>query len=159
MSWNNDNVPKIVLDYDDDQAMETAATLAATLEKNGFEGADNVRTMMANAHVEAGKAVNKTANETLKEVTDLMKERQYHSKSGYIGHGNMVSHTKDHVKGNHHEIYTDALANDGYNYSQAFEFGLLTKDYPAHHPYEDTANHLKGKLEENVTNAIKRGFN
>ena len=159
MAWTNDNVPKIVYEMDD-QATNTIAQIAATLDHNEFGTAgDLLRSMGAATAVNLERATNRTVNATIKEVTDLMKSRQYHSKSGYIGHGNMVSQVKDHKtnKGTH-EIYTDALATDGYNYSQAFEFGLLNRNYPAHHPFEDTARHLDGEFERNVDEAIKRGM-
>lgn len=161
MAWDNDHIPEIVYEYDDSEAKRQIAEIAATLDKNGLDaGGDHLRKAMANASVMTGQAVNKTVNATIKEVTDLMKSRQYHSKSGYVGHGNMVSQVKDHLSNDDHkhEIYTDATAKDGYNYSQAFEFGLLTKNYPAHHPYEDAGNHLKGELEKNVDEALRRGF-
>lgn len=159
MAWTNDNVPKIVYEMDD-QATNTIAQIAATLDHNEFGAAgDLLRSMGAATAVNLERATNRTVNATIKEITDLMKSRQYHSKSGYIGHGNMVSQVKDHKtsKGTH-EIYTDALAADGYNYSQAFEFGLLNRNYPAHHPFEDAARHLDGEFERNVDEAIKRGM-
>lgn len=158
MSWTNDNVPKIIYELDD-QSTGEIAKIAAVLDHNKFgDGGELLRKMGAAANVNAERAVGQTVDSTIKEVTDLMKERQYHSKSGYIGHGNMVSQVKDHRNGQRHEIYTDALAKDGYNYSQAFEFGLLTRNYPAHHPFEDSANHLKGLLEDNIDKALRRGY-
>ena len=159
MAWTNDNVPKIVYEMDD-QATNTIAQIAATLDHNEFSAAgDLLRSMGAATAVNLERATNRTVNATIKEVTDLMKSRQYHSKSSYIGHGNMVSQVKDHKtsKGTH-EIYTDALAADGYNYSQAFEFGLLNRNYPAYHPFEDAARHLDDEFERNVDEAIKRGM-
>lgn len=163
MSWNNDNVPKIILDYDDSDLRQTMAQISATLDKNEFgAGGRRFRNMTAVASVNGERATNKMAERATNEVRDLMKSRQYHSKSGYEGRGFMVKHLKDHVQGNRHEIYTDAT-NGGYNYSQAFEFGLLTRKYPAHHPFEDAANHLNlnqlnGPFEQAIDEAIRKGF-
>lgn len=163
MAWNNRNVPKIVYSYDDDEAKRTIASISATLDKNKFGDAGPLlRNMMTQTEVNLEKATSNAADETVTEVANLMKERQYHSKSGYVGHGFMVSHLTDHQKGKRHEIYTDAT-NGGYNYSQAFEFGLLTRNYPAHHPFQDAASHLGvnrpgGEFEQKASEAIRKGF-
>ena len=157
MAWNNEHIPKIIYEYDDESMLNSANKLAEFLDANDFGNAGNdIRAMASNADEAIEHATNKTVNETLKEVTDLMKERQYHSKSGYVGHGNMVKNTKDHQEGHKHEIYSDALAKDGYNYSQAFEFGLLARKYPAHHPFEDTYNHTRGLFEKNIDEVLER---
>lgn len=164
MSWNNDNIPQIAYEYDDNEAKHTIAAISATLDKNNFGDAGaTLRNMMAQTDVNLEQATKHTADETVKEVGNLMKARQYHSKSGYVGHGLMVSNLKDHVDGKRHTVYTDAT-NKGYNYSQAFEFGLLTRDYPAHHPFQDAASHLGtdkpsgGLYEDEVEKAIRKGF-
>lgn len=167
MSWNNDNVPEIVYDYDDSEAKRTIAAISAILDKDNFgSGGTVLRNMMASASHNLGSAVNKTANDTVKEVADLMRDRQYRQPSYHPGtkpwesrkgRQRMVQGLKDHVDGNRHRIYTD-VTNNGYNYSQAFEFGLLTKNYPAHHPFQDAASHLDGKLEKNADEAIRKGF-
>lgn len=167
MSWNNDHIPEIVYDYDDEDMRKTMATLAATLDKNNFgDAGSKLLNMTARASVNGERAVNKTANETVKEVADLMRDRQYRQPSYHPGtyafdhkanNQHMVDRLKDHVDGNKHTIYTD-ITNKGYNYSQAFEFGLLTRKYPAHHPFEDAANHLNGELEKNVDEGIRKGF-
>lgn len=157
MAWNNDHIPKIIYEYDDENMRNSMNDIAKVLDENGFGSAgDELRKLTLSADEAIEHGTNKTVNETLKEVTDLMKERQYHSKSGYVGHGNMVKNTKDHQDGHKHEIYSDALSKDGYNYSQAFEFGLLTRNYPAHHPFEDTYNHTRGLLEKNIDEALRR---
>jgi hypothetical protein len=172
MSWNNDNIPKIILDYDDSDMRQVMAQISATLDKNEFgAGGRRLRNMTALASVNGERATNKMAERAKGEVLDLMRERQYRQPSYHPGtpafdrKGNnqrMVDNLKDHVKGNRHEIYT-TTTNGGYNYSQAFEFGLLTRKYPAHHPFEDAANHLNlkqlnGPFEQAIDEAIRKGF-
>lgn len=172
MSWNNDNVPKIILDYDDSELKRVMAEMSATLDKNGFgDGGRLLRNMTALASVGGQRATNKVAEQATNEVRDLMRERQYRQPSYHPGikafdrkanNQRMVNNLKDHVDGNRHEIYT-TTTNGGYNYSQAFEFGLLTRKYPAHHPFEDAANHLglkqmNGTFEQKVDKAIRKGF-
>lgn len=167
MSWNNDHIPEIVYDYDDESMRKTLAVLAATLDKNHFGNAGNhLRHMAARASINGERAVNKTANQTVKEVGDLMKERQYRQPSYHPGtyayehkanNQRLVHRLSDHVDGNKHTIYSD-VTNKGYNYSQAFEFGLLTRNYPAHHPFQDAGTHLRGVLEKNVDEGIRKGF-
>lgn len=168
MSWNNDNVPKIVYDYEGDGFLEKMGAISAVLDHNGFgDGGRELRKETALAHTNVEKAVTKTAEETVQEVATLMRMRQYHSKSGYgpgteafdkkANNQHMVDNLKDHVDGNRHEIYT-TTTNGGYNYSQAFEFGLLTRNYPAHHPFQDAATHLDRRLDDNVSEAIRKGF-
>lgn len=156
MAWDNEHVPKIVYEYDDEKMINSLHSIAGFLDENNFGGAgDDLRKLALSADDAVEQGTNKTVNETLKEVTDLMKERQYHSKSGYVGRGNMVKNVKDHQNDHRHEIYSDALSKDGYNYSQAFEFGLLTLDYPAHHPFEDAYNHTQGLFEKNIDEALR----
>ena len=171
MSWNNYHIPEIDLGYEFDE--QSFANIAATLDKNGFGDAGTLlRNMTANADARAEKAVNSEANNVVKEVTDLIKERQYHSKSGYgpgsssfqrkVNNQHLVDTVKDHHDGNKHRIYANAT-NGGYNYSQAFEFGLLSRKYPAHHPLEDTVHHLglnqlHSGLDDKINDAIRKGF-
>lgn len=172
MSWTNDNIPEIVFDYDDSQMKSVMAQISATLDKNNFgDVGAKLRNMTAQASYNGERAVNKMAEQTTKEVLDLMRERQYRQPSYHPGvksfdrkanNQRMVDNLKDHVEGNKHRIYT-TTTNGGYNYSQAFEFGLLTRNYPAHHPFQDAAthlgiNHINGPLDKEVDEAIKRGF-
>ena len=171
MSWNNDHIPEIDLGYEMDK--QSFAELAAALDKNGFgDAGTQLRNMAADADVQVDRAVNGEADAVVKEVTDLFKERQYHSKSGYgpgspafdrkVNNQHLVDTVKDHHDDNKHRIFSN-ITNGGYNYSQAFEFGLLTRDYPAHHPFEDTVHHLglnqlHGEFDDKVNEAIRRGF-
>ena len=172
MSWNNDNVPKIILDYDDSDMKRVVSELSATLDKNNFgDGGRRLRNMAALASVGAERATNKMAERATNEVRNVMRERQYNQPSYHPGvraferkanSQRMVTNLKDHKNGNRHEIYT-TTTNGGYNYSQAFEFGLLTRRYPAHHPFEDTATHLdlrqlNGPFEQMIDEAIRKGF-
>lgn len=172
MSWNNDNIPEIDISYQDSQMKSVMANISATLDKNNFGDAGaRLRNMTAMASYNGERAVNKLAERTTDEVRNLMKERQYRQPSYHPGvkafdrkanNQRMVDNLKDHVKDNKHRIYT-TTTNGGYNYSQAFEFGLLTRKYPAHHPFQDAANHLNlnqpdGKLDQDVSEAIRRGF-
>lgn len=172
MSWNNDNVPKIILDYDDSVFKRVMAEMSATLDKNGFgDGGRLLRNMTARASVAGQRATNHMAEIATNEVRDLMRERQYRQPSYHPGvkafdrkvnNQRMVENLKDHADDNRHEIYT-TTTNGGYNYSQAFEFGLLTRRYPAHHPFEDAASHLglnqmNGSFEQEVDEAIRKGF-
>ena len=173
MSWTNDNIPEIDFEYDDSQMRSVMAQISATLDKNSFGDAGaRLRNMTAQASYNGERAVNKMAEQTTKEVLDLMRERQYRQPSYHPGikafdrkanNQRMVDNLKDHVEGNKHRIYT-TTTNGGYNYSQAFEFGLLTRRYPAHHPFQDAAAHLginrlNGPLDAEVDEAIRRGFN
>lgn len=172
MSWTNDHVPEIDIDYDDEEAKQTLAEISAVLDKNGFGDAGReLRIRSARALTAGERAVDDMADKTVQEVSTLMRERQYRQPSYHPGvyafdhkvnNQHMVDRLKDHKDGNKHRIYTD-INNNGYNYSQAFEFGLLTRKYPAHHPFEDAANHLNlhsgnGNLDDDVSNAISRGF-
>ena len=171
MSWNNDNIPEIDLEYSMDK--HSFAELAATLDKNGFGDAGTLlRNMVADTDANVSHVVNDEANQVVKEVTDLIKERQYHSKSGYgpgskqfdrkVNNQHLVDTVKDHHDDNKHRVFATAT-NGGYNYSQAFEFGLLSRKYPAHYPFADTAQHLglyqlHGEFDDKVNEAIRRGF-
>ena len=172
MSWNNDNIPKIILEYDDSNLRQTMAQISATLDKNEFgAGGRRLRNMTALASVNGERATNKMAERAKGEVLDLMRDREYNQPSYHPGvpaferkaeSQKMTTNLKDHVTGNCHEIYT-TTTNGGYNYSQAFEFGLLTRNYPAHHPFEDAANHLNlnqlnGPFEQAIDEAIRKGF-
>lgn len=172
MSWNNDNIPKIILEYDDSNLRQTMAQISATLDKNEFgAGGRRLRNMTALASVNGERATNKMAERAKGEVLDLMRDREYNQPSYHPGvpaferkaeSQKMTTNLKDHVTGNRHEIYT-TTTNGGYNYSQAFEFGLLTRKYPAHHPFEDAANHLNlkqlnGPFEQAIDEAIRKGF-
>ena len=172
MSWTNDTVPEIDIDYDTDNAKQMLAQISAVLDKNGFGDAGReLRVRTARALIAGQRAVNDMADRTVNEVSTLMRERQYRQPSYHPGikafdrkvnNQHMVDRLKDHVNGDKHRIYTD-INNKGYNYSQAFEFGLLTRKYPAHHPFQDAANHLNlnqpdGKLDQDVSEAIRRGF-
>lgn len=172
MSWTNDNVPKIILDYDDSNMRAVSAQVSAVLDKNGFgNGGRVVRLETARASVLGEKATNRVAERTKAEVLTLMRERQYKQPSYHPGvwafdhkanNAHMVDNLRDHVNGNRHEIYT-TTTNGGYNYSQAFEFGLLTRNYPAQHPFQDTASLLNlnttdGLFEDEVCSAIRKGY-
>lgn len=172
MSWNNDNIPEIDISYDDSQLKQAMASISATLDKNNFGDAGaKLRNMTATASYNGERAVNKLAEQTANEVRNLMKERQYRQPSYHPGvkafdrkadSQHMVNNLKDHVDGNKHRIYT-TTTNGGYNYSQAFEFGLLTRKYPAHHPFQDAATHLglnqmNGSFDDDITEAIRKGF-
>lgn len=172
MSWNNDNIPKIILEYDDSNLRQTMAQISATLDKNEFgAGGRRLRNMTALASVNGERATNKMAERAKGEVLDLMRDREYNQPSYHPGvpaferkaeSQKMTTNLKDHVTGNRHEIYT-TTTNGGYNYSQAFEFGLLTRKYPAHHPFEDAANHLNlkqlnGPFEQAIDEAIRKWF-
>ena len=172
MAWNNNYVPEIDLSYETDDTKQMMAEISAMLDKNGFGDAGRkLRIRTARALIAGDRAVNSMADQTVQEVAGLMRDRQYRQKSYHPGtyafnhkvnNQHMVDRLKDHKDGNTHRIYTD-ITNKGYNYSQAFEFGLLTKNYPAHHPFQDAANHLglnqmNGKLDSQVDEAIRKGF-
>lgn len=173
MSWNNDSIPEIDISYQDSQMKSVMANISATLDKNNFGDAGaRLRNMTAMASYNGERAVNKLAERTTDEVQSLMKERQYRQPSYHPGvkafdrkanNERMVDNLKDHVKDNKHRIYT-TTTNGGYNYSQAFEFGLLTKNYPAHHPFQDAANHLginrmHGSFDDEINETLRKGFN
>ena len=74
MSWNNDHIPEIDLEYEFDK--QSFANIAATLDKNGFGDVGALlRNMTANADVRAEKAVNSEANNVVQEVTNLFNAR------------------------------------------------------------------------------------
>lgn len=172
MSWNNDNIPEIDISYQDSQMRSVMANISAMLDKNNFGNAGaKLRNMTAMASYNGERAVNKMAEQTTDEVRNLMRERQYRQPSYHPGvkafdrkanNQRMVDNLKDHVKDNNHRIYT-TTTNGGYNYSQACEFGLLTRNYPAHHPFQDAANHLglnqlNSSFDDEVNEALQKGF-
>lgn len=172
MSWNNDSIPEIDISYDDGQMKRTIASISSMLDRNHFGDAGaKLRNMTRAASHNGEMAVNKAAERTTNEVRDLMRERQYRQPSYHPGvkafdhkanNQHMVDRLKDHRDGNKHRIFTD-ITNGGYNYSQAFEFGLLTRRYPAHHPFQDAASHLglnqmNGSFDDEINEAIRKGF-
>lgn len=159
MPWDNDNIPAIKYSWSD-ESKDDLENIAHILDEDfGGAGAGlraSHKAMVNNLNA----ALSISAMDAREEVIRLMKQRQYHSKSGYVGHGNMVSQVKDHVTDDKrtHLIYTDATSKDGYNYSQAFEFGLLNRNYPAQHPFRDAGNKITPQVEKIAEEAIRKGF-
>lgn len=106
-------------------------------------------------------AINKLANDEVSDAIDLIEAREYKSKSGYHGNGNLRnSITKTISKdGLTAEIFPTALSSDGkgtksksnYKYGRAFENGLKNKNYPAQHPMHDSGIKLDvNKYDKNI---------
>ncbi|MBA1394000.1 hypothetical protein EQ500_09020, partial [Lactobacillus sp. XV13L] len=128
----NDHIPTVQIRAED-RFSESLTSLARTFVQMGDEDlATDILSDKKKLKINSQQSVEYIAKDEAAAAEKLIKERQYHSKSGYIGHGNLAHSIQiDSVDGEQAcDIYPTAT-NDGYNYGQAFEFGLKTKNYPA----------------------------
>jgi hypothetical protein len=157
---NNDHIPTVQI-RTEDKFSEPLTDLARSLVAMGDN--DLAATILSDREklsINSKKSIKYIAKDEASAAEKLIKERQYHSKSGYVGHGNLAHSIKINAKdgGKVYDIYPTAT-NQGYNYGQAFEFGLKTKRYPAQHPMKDSADALDGKINERVQSAIDESLN
>lgn len=159
MSWDNEHIPTIRYEVVDE--MGAINTMAVALNKVGLGSVvPQLKAMRRNTMLYAKHNLRVASQKTVVQAQQLINQRQGHSKSGYLPTGNLIHNTKDHelAGGLVHEIYSEAT-NQGYNYSQAFEFGLLNRDYPAQHPFTDAGKGMLSEVEMQLMNALKKGFN
>ncbi|CAJ1179493.1 hypothetical protein CPR19088_GLDEOEPO_01343 [Companilactobacillus paralimentarius] len=140
MSWDNEHVPVVRIqatnNYENDMT-----EMARSLKQSGNSDlAEMILKDKARLKNNIPKAVDKIANDEVDGAQKLIRERQYHSKSGYQGHGNLWKSVAKHPSkdGMSSDVYANAESKDGYEYIQAFENGLKNKNYPAQHPMHDS---------------------
>lgn len=158
MSWDNEHTPTVRIQAVNNASDELIA-MARSLKESGNDDLaksvlqDNVR-LKNNIPI----AVKKIANDEVDGSMKLIRERQYHSKSGYVGHGNLMHSIKSDISedGLTADIAPHAQSKEGYEYGQAFEFGLKNKNYPAQHPMHDSGMTLD--VEKHSNEAIENSF-
>ncbi|MDG5112686.1 hypothetical protein [Companilactobacillus pabuli] len=144
MAWDNEHVP-VVRVQGVDGFSDNITKMARSLKESG--NTDLAKLFLqdkARLKKNIPKAIQKIANDEVDDAQDLIKKREYRSKSKYIGRGNLwksvAKHsTKDGMKS---DIYANAESKEGYEYIQAFEYGLKNKNYPAHHVMHDSGMDL-----------------
>lgn len=159
MSWDNSHIPTIRYEIVDE--MGAIDTMAHALTKAGLGSVvPQLKSMRHKTMLYAQANLRVASNKTVIKAQQLINQRQGHSKSGYIPTGNLIRNTKDHelAGGLVHEIYSEAT-NKGYNYSQAFEFGLLDRNYPAQHPFTDAGKSMLSEVDLQMARALQKGFN
>lgn len=160
MSWNNDHTPTVRIKADTGYQNDMEY-MARKLANSGFDDlAGDILQDKSRMDVNIKIAVKKAAKDEVESAKDLVRKRQYHSKSGYVGHGNLVNTIKDSYSkgGLTADIAPHAESKDGYEYGQAFEFGLKSKNYPAQHPMRDSGRSLDVNkyADEALKNSIKK---
>lgn len=144
MSWDNDHIPTVRI-HADNSYPDEMNSIARKLKESGN---DDLSKMIledkARLTNNLPKALEKVGNDEVDGAMKLTRERQYHSKSGYVGHGNLMHSIKKEIKdkGMTVDVAPHALSKDDYEYGQAFEFGLRNKNYPAQHPMRDSGRSL-----------------
>lgn len=159
MSWDNDHIPTVRITGKDGYS-NNMSSMASTLKSLGEDDiAKSILQDKRRLDNNIPKAIKKIANDEVDGAMKLVRERQYHSKSGYVGHGNLMHSIKPNFKsgGWSADIAPHAIAKDGYEYDQAFEFGLKNKNYPAQHPMRDSGRDLDvdRHSDEAINNSIK----
>ena len=156
---DNDHIPTVQIRAEDGFS-ETLTDLAQTFIQMGDSDlAADILSDKKKLEINSQQSVEYIAKDEAAAAEKLIKERQYHSKSGYIGHGNLAHSIKIKSRSNGKtcDVYPTAT-NDSYNYGQAFEFGLKSKNYPAQHPMKDSADALDKQIDERVQSAIDRSL-
>lgn len=140
MSWNNKHTPTVRIQAQNN-ASDKMIELARSLKQSGN---DDLAKLILQDKVRLENnipaAIKKLGNNEVKDAKDLVRDRQYKSKSGYVGHGNLMNSIKAEISDDKLsvDIAPHAESKEGYEYGQAFEFGLKKKDYPAQHPMHDS---------------------
>lgn len=159
MSWDNEHVPVVRIqatnNYENDMT-----EMARELKRSGNSDlAEMILKDKARLKVNIPKAVDKSANDEVESAQKLIINRQYRSKSGYKGHGNLSKSVAKHTSKDKmlSDVYADAESKEGYEYIQAFENGLKNKNYPAQHPMHDSgiALDVDKYANEAIKNSIK----
>lgn len=159
MSWDNEHVPVVRIEAKNNVS-DDLISMARSLKQSGNSDlAELVLQDDARFKANLPKAVDKIANDEVDGAQKLIRERQYHSKSGYVGHGNLWKSVAKHSSkdGMSSDIYANAESKDGYEYIQAFENGLKDKNYPARHVMHDSGMQLDVDKysDEIIRNSIK----
>lgn len=144
MSWNNDHIPTVRITGIDDYSNQMNASASRLKALGEDEMAKSILQSKERLNNNIPKAIKKIANDEVVEAMKLIRERQYHSKSGYVGHGNLMNSIRAEFKkdGMIADIAPHAMSKDEYEYGQAFEFGLKNKNYKAQHPMRDSGRNL-----------------
>ncbi|APX72082.1 hypothetical protein M5C72_02755 [Companilactobacillus allii] len=159
MSWNNDHIPTVRITAEDEYS-HVMTDMASKFKQLGDEELSKSILMdKSRLNTNIPKSVEKIANDEVDGAMRLIKERQYHSKSGYVGHGNLLHSIRAEFKKNgfQADIAPHAMSKNDYEYGQAFEFGLRHKNYPAQHPMRDSGKSLNADKYTNdvINNSIK----
>lgn len=157
-SYDNDMVPTVRIHSEN----ETGDSLTRIARAFRELGDDKVTSMIlqdkARLSTNIKTAGKEIADEESETARSLIRRRQYRSKSGYVGQNTLANSlvVNQSDDGMTQDIYPTAM-NHGYEYGQAFEFGLKSKNYPAQHPMKDSSNHLKPDkfVEQAIKNSIK----
>lgn len=140
MTWDNEHVPTVRIQAQNNFS-NSLIDMARLLKQSGNSDlAEIVLQDNARLKVNVPKAVDKIANDEVDGAQKLIKEREYHSKSGYVGHGNMWRSVKKHPSKDNFliDIWAEAQSKDGYIYNQIWENGGKNTNYPAHHAFHDS---------------------
>jgi len=159
MSWDNEHVPVVRIQAKDNFS-DPLIAMARSLKQSGNDDlAEMILQDKARLKNNVPKAVDKIANDEVDGAQKLIREREYHSKSGYVGHGNLWKSVAKHSSkdGMSSDIYANAESKDGYEYIQAFENGLKDRNYPAQHVMHDSGMQLDVDKysDEIIENSIK----
>lgn len=126
--------------------------MARSLKQSGNSDlAEMILQNKARMETNVPKLIEKLGNQEVSDSINLIREREYHSKSGYHGNGNLEKSIKKKISndGLSVDVFPTALSSDGkgkskggYPYGAAFEHGLKSKNYPAQHPMRDSGRDL-----------------
>ena len=159
MSWDNEHVPVVRIQARDNFSDDMVAMARSLKQSGNSDLAELVLQDKARLKVNVPKAVDKIANDEVDGAQKLIKEREYHSKSGYVGPGNLWKSVAKHPSkdGMTSDIYANAESKDGYEYIQAFENGLKDRNYPAQHVMHDSGMQLDVDKysDEIIKNSVK----
>lgn len=159
MSWDNEHVPTVRIEGRNSFSNDLINMARLLKQSDNVDLAEII--LQDNARLKANlpKAVDKIANDEVDSAQKLIKERQYHSKSGYVGRGNLWKSVAKHPSkdGMSSDIYANAESKEGYEYIQAFENGLKDRNYPAQHVMHDSGMKLDVDKysDEMIKNSIK----
>lgn len=167
MAWNNEHVPVVRVQAKDNFS-DDLTNMARSLKQSGnADLAEMILQNKARLKENVPKAIEKIGNQEISDVIDLIRKREYNSKSGYKGRGNLEQSIKKEISKDKLsvDIFPTALSSDGngdqskdgYEYGQAFENGLKDRNYPAHHPFHDSGMDLDVDTysDEMIKNSIK----
>lgn len=156
---DNDHIPTVQIKVKDGFSKPLQNLANSFLEIGDKDLAAEILQDKKKLTVNSQQSIEYMAKDEAAAAESLIKDRQYHSKSGYIGHGTLAHSIKIKAKENGKaiDIYPTAT-NNGYNYGQAFEFGLKSKKYPAQHPMKDSADSLDNQINRRAQTAIEKSL-
>lgn len=159
MSEENKDLPTVRIQAKDTFS-QPLTEMAGALKRTGDE--DLAKLLLqdkARLKVNVKKGVDKLANDEVSDAIDLIEDREYKSKSGYHGNGDLRNSVAKHTSKNgmQSDVYANVQSKDGYQYAKAFEYGLKSKDYPAQHVMKDSGEALdETKYDDEILgNSIK----